>query len=124
MVFIHDVYKHVFGNAYMMESEQADLSVAESKFRRAFDVPELVGAFAKSEVYKKRFFKCTGPHKLIEISMKQFLGRAPSYQEEVSFHVMLPNEQGQEAEINSYATSSEYSAVFGEDVVQGSVFKG
>lgn len=124
-VVILAVYKQVFGNAYLMESEKADLAVAESKFREGtFTVRDLVSAFAKSEAYKKRYFERAGPHKFIEFNMKHLLGRAPSCQEEISFHVNLLATQGYDAEIESYTTSSEYDAMFGEDTVPRFVFKG
>lgn len=124
-VVINAVYKQVFGNAYLMESEKADLSVAESQFREGtITVRELVSAFAKSEAYKKRYFERAGPHKFIEFNMKHLLGRAPSSQGEISFHVKLLAEQGYEAEIDSYVDSAEYSASFGEDIVPRFVFKG
>ncbi len=49
-------YRHVFGNAYVMEEERAELSVAESQFKLGnLTVKEFVRALAKSYAYRARF---------------------------------------------------------------------
>lgn len=118
-------YKQVFGNAYLMESERAELAVAESDFRQnSVDVRELVRAMGKSEAYRKRFFARSGPYRFVELNCKHFLGRGPASQAEVSFHVQKLMNEGYDAEIDSYVDSVEYGVQFGQDVVPRFVFKG
>ena len=45
------------------------------------------------------------------------MGRAPQDQVEIARHVLIYNEQGYAAEIDSYVDSDEYSNNFGENVV-------
>ena len=45
------------------------------------------------------------------------LGRAPKDQVEIARHVLIYNEQGYGAEIDSYIDSDEYSTNFGENIV-------
>lgn len=122
---IDSCYKHVFGNAYLMESERAELAVAESDFKlNLLDVRELVRAMGKSEAYRKRFFARSGPYRFVELNCKHFLGRGPVSQEEVSFHVQKVINEGYDAEIDSYLDSSEYDILFGMDYVPRFIYKG
>lgn len=122
---IRAAYKHVFGNAYLMDSERAELAVVESDFKQnTFDVRELVRAMGKSEAYRKRFFARSGPYRFVELNCKHFLGRGPTGQEEVSFHVQKLMNEGYDAEIDSYIDSAEYDALFGQDIVPRFIFKG
>ena len=52
----------------------------------------------------------------MELNFKHLLGRAPQDQAEIAEHVKLYNEQGYEAEINSYIGSNEYFSSFGENI--------
>lgn len=118
-------YKHVFGNAYIMDSEREELAVIESDFKQhSIDVRELVRGMGKSEAYRKRFFARSGPYRFVELNCKHFLGRGPCSQEEVSFHVQKLMNEGYDAEIDSYVDSAEYDALFGPDIVPRFVFKG
>lgn len=118
-------YRHVFGNAYLMEAERAELAVAESEFllgRR--DVRELVRAMAKSAGYKKRFFEKSGPYRFVELNCKHLLGRGPTDQDEVSFHVQKLINEGYDAEIDSYLDSPEYEERFGALDVPRFIYQG
>lgn len=122
---IHSCYKHVFGNAYVMESERAGLAVAESDFKHNnLSVRELIRAMGKSEAYRKRFFERAGPYRFVELNCKHFLGRGPVSQEEVSFHVQKLMNEGYDAEIDSYLDSPEYEQKFGMDFMPRFVFQG
>lgn len=122
---IDAAYKHVFGNAYLMESERAELAVTESEFKlRNLSVCELVRAMGKSEAYRKRFFARSGPYRFVELNCKHFLGRGPASQQEVSFHVQKLINEGYDAEIDSYLDSDEYLEKFGLDIVPRFIFEG
>lgn len=122
---IDSCYKQVFGNAYLMESERAELAVAESDFKQnTLSVRELVRAMAKSEAYRKRFFSRSGPYRFVELNCKHLLGRGPMSQQEISFHVQTLINEGYDAEIDSYIDSPEYDRNFGLDDVPRFIFKG
>ena len=115
-VIIRAVYRQVLGNAHIMESER--LAVEESMLRDGqLSVRGFVQAVAQSEFYCQRFFSTASPYRFVELNYKHLLGRAPQDQTEISEHVRLYNEQGYEAEIDSYIFSDEYQDAFGENVV-------
>lgn len=113
---IRAVYKQVLGNAHLMESER--LANGESMLRNGdITVRGFVRMVAQSSLYQSRFFQGSSPYRFIELNCKHLLGRAPLDQAEISEHVSLYNEQGYEAEIDSYIDSDEYLQNFGENVV-------
>lgn len=118
-------YKHVFGNAYIMEEEKAELAVAESQFKLgALTVREFVRALAKSYAYKSRFFESASQYRFIELNHMHLLGRAPDAFAEMKMHNNLCMDSGYDAEIDSYIDSQEYNTVFGEDTVPFLRFRG
>lgn len=119
------VWKQVFGNAYVMESEREEGYVYESMYRAGqISLKEFVRGIALTETYRRRFFECCGPYRAVELNFKHLLGRGPNSKEEVSQHVQRIANEGYEAEINSYVDSEEYDEAFGEDFVPHMKFKG
>lgn len=117
--------RQIFGNAYLMEEERAELYPAESKFRCGqITAKEFVRAVAKSSTYKTRFFDRVTQFRFIELNFKHLLGRAPLDQVEYSKHFKIFAEGGYEAEIDSYFDDGEYDDVFGEDILPFTRFRG
>ena len=115
-VLIRAVYRQVLGNQYVLNSER--LQGPESLFKRGYlSVRELVRQVAKSALYKERFFESTNPYRFIELNFKHLLGRAPQNKAEMLHHFTILQEQGYDAEIDSYLDSAEYQQRFGEEVV-------
>lgn len=113
---IRAVYKQVLGNQHVMETQR--LISAESLLRDGdITVRGFVRAVAQSELYRSLFFETSSAYRFIELNFKHLLGRAPQEQAEIATHVVLYNEHGYVAEINSYIDSDEYLANFGEDRV-------
>lgn len=113
---IRAVYKQVLGNQHLMESET--LSSAESLLRNGdITVRQFVNVVAKSELYKSLFFNSSSQYRFIELNFKHLLGRPPQDQSEISEHVGVYNEEGYDAEIDSYIDSEEYVQNFGDNVV-------
>ncbi len=119
------VWKQVFGNAYVMEEERAEVYKAESMYR-AGQIPlrEFVRAVALSETYRRRFFECCTPMRAVELNLKHLLGRGPVSKAEMSEHIARIANEGFEADINSYIDSEEYEKAFGDDYIPGPQFKG
>jgi hypothetical protein len=110
------VYQQVLGHQYVMKSER--LTGAESLFKNgALSVRELVRTMAKSGLYRSRFFENCNPYHFIELNFKHLLGRAPQNKAEMLEHFTILQEQGYDAEIDSYLDSAEYQERFGEDSV-------
>jgi len=113
---IRAVYQQVLGYQYVLESDR--LEGAESLFRNGYlSVRELVRTMAKSGLYRSRFFENSNPYHFIELNHKHLLGRAPQNREEMLHHFTILQEQGYEAEIDSYIDSNEYQQRFGEETV-------
>ncbi|MEO0457081.1 MAG: phycobilisome rod-core linker polypeptide [Cyanobacteria bacterium P01_A01_bin.114] len=113
---IRAVYRQVLGNQHVMDNQR--LIGAESLLRdRDITVKGFVRAVAKSDLYRALFFESSSPYRFIELNFKHLLGRAPQEQTEIARHVLIYNEQGYEAEIDSYLDSEEYRSSFGENVV-------
>ena len=99
-----------------MASER--LTAAESLFRHGYlDVRELVRTIAQSGLYRAKFFENCNAYRFIELNHKHLLGRAPHNRAEMLHHFTILQEQGVDAEIDSYIDSSEYLHRFGQNVV-------
>jgi len=106
----------VHGNQYVMSSER--LEGPESLFKRGYlSIREFVRQVAKSGLYRKKFFESTNPYRFIELNFKHLLGRAPQNKAEMLHHFTILQEQGYDAEIDSYLDSAEYQQRFGEEGV-------
>ena len=113
---IRAVYQQVLGRQYVMASER--LEGPESLFKRGYlSVREFVRQVAKSNLYRDRFFTSTNPYRFIELNFKHLLGRAPQNKAEMLHHFTILQEQGYDAEIDSYIDSAEYQNRFGEETV-------
>ncbi|MDJ0574982.1 MAG: phycobilisome rod-core linker polypeptide [Xenococcaceae cyanobacterium MO_234.B1] len=113
---IRAVYKQVLGNAHLLEGDR--LTSAESLLRNGdITVRGFVRLVGQSELYQAKFFNNSAQYRFIELNCKHFLGRAPKDQVEIARHVLIYNEQGYTAEIDSYIDSEEYIASFGENIV-------
>jgi hypothetical protein len=113
---IRAVYQQVLGGQYLMNNER--LHGAESLFNNGdLNVREFVRAVARSAQYRSRFFEACNAYRFIELNFKHLLGRAPHNKAEMLHHFTILQEQGYDAEIDSYIDSAEYNANFGNDVV-------
>ena len=113
---IRAVYRQVLGNQYVMASER--LEGPESLFKRGYlSVREFVRQVAKSGLYKAKFFENCNAYRFIELNFKHLLGRAPQNKAEMLHHFTILQEQGYDAEIDSYLDSAEYQERFGEEMV-------
>ncbi len=113
---IRAVYRHLLGNDYIMQSER--LTSAESLLKNGYiSVREFVRAVAKSELYKKKFFYGNFQTRVIELHYKHLLGRAPYDESEVIEHLDRYENEGYDADVDSFIDSEEYMANFGENVV-------
>ena len=113
---IRAVYKQVLGNAHVLEGDR--LTRAESLLRNGdITVRGFVRLVGQSELYQAQFFNNSSQYRFIELNCKHFLGRAPKDQVEIARHVLIYNEQGYTADIDSYIDSDEYTNNFGENIV-------
>ena len=115
-VAIAAVYRQVLGNDHLMNSEH--LISAESLLGDgSIPVREFVRAVAKSELYKAKFFYNNYHPRTIELNFKHLLGRAPYDEAEIVEHLDRYQNEGFEADIDSYIDSEEYVQNFGDHIV-------
>ncbi|MDY6936436.1 MAG: phycobilisome linker polypeptide [Cyanobacteriota bacterium] len=113
---IRAVYRQVLGNDYLMKSER--LTSLESLLcDGSISVQDFVRGVAKSELYKTKFFYPSFQTRFIELNYKHLLGRAPYDESEVIYHLDLYQNNGYNADIDSYIDSAEYLENFGENIV-------
>ncbi|MEM6253071.1 MAG: phycobilisome rod-core linker polypeptide [Cyanobacteria bacterium P01_D01_bin.156] len=117
-VVIRAIYKQVFGNSHVMESERTALTDAESQLRNhTITVREFIRQIAKSELYRSRFFEPCSRSRFIELNFKHLLGRAPNDYSDIADHSNILETAGFDAEIDTYLDSEEYLLSFGENTV-------
>ncbi|MEM9007420.1 MAG: phycobilisome linker polypeptide [Cyanobacteria bacterium P01_F01_bin.86] len=113
---IYAVYRQVLGNDYLMQSER--LVELESLLTSgALTVRDFVRAVAKSNLYKTKFLYPNFQTRVIELNFKHLLGRAPYDETEVIEHLDRYQNQGFEADIDSYIDMVEYENNFGDSIV-------
>lgn len=113
---IKAVYRQILGNEHLMQSER--LTSAESLLcNGSITVRDFVRTVAKSELYKSKFFYNTYHPRAIELNIKHLLGRSPYDESEIITHLDIYQNQGFEADIDSYIDSQEYNQNFGENIV-------
>ncbi|MDJ0695052.1 phycobilisome linker polypeptide [Mastigocoleus sp. MO_188.B34] len=113
---INAIYRQILGNDHLMQSER--LTSAESLLcNGAISVREFVRGVAKSELYKSKFFYDNYHPRTIELNFKHLLGRAPYDESEIIYHLDIYQNQGFEADIDSYIDSEEYNENFGDNIV-------
>lgn len=113
---IYAVYRQVLGNDYLMQSER--LTGLESLLTDgALSVRDFVRAVAKSDLYKTKFLYPNFQTRVIELNFKHLLGRAPYDEAEVIEHLDRYQNDGFDADIDSYIDSVEYENNFGDSIV-------
>ena len=113
---IQAIYRQVLGNDYLMQSER--LTGLESLFMNGqLTVRDFVRAVAKSELYKTKFLYPHFQTRVIELNFKHLLGRAPYDESEVIEHLDRYQNEGFDADIDSYIDSEEYTTHFGDAVL-------
>lgn len=109
-------YRQVLGNDHLMASERLDS--AESLLQNgSLTVREFVRSVAKSGLYKAKFFDKNFQSRVIELNYKHLLGRAPYDESEIIYHLDLYENEGFDADIDSYIDSPEYIENFGDNIV-------
>lgn len=113
---IRAVYRQVLGNDYIMKAER--LTELESLLTNgALSVRNFVRAVAKSDLYKNKFLYPNFQTRVIELNLKHLLGRAAYDESEVVEHLDRYQNEGFDADIDSYIDSAEYESNFGENIV-------
>lgn len=112
-VYIQAIYRQIFGNAYIMESERAEMSKLESEFRDLrLTVKDFCRALGKTYQYRKRFFDGRPLYGAIELNFKHFLGRSPDGLEQYRAKSAVYDAEGYDAFVDAFFDDGEYDAFF------------
>ncbi len=116
LVAINALYKNIFGNLSLMQSERPiDI---ERKLRNGdITVREFTRKICKSTIYRNFYFDSISQYRSIKLRYKHILGRPIKSEVEVTQSSNIINNQGFEAHIDFLIDSDEYNNVFGEDIV-------
>ena len=116
IIAINALYRHIFGNRSLMESErQIDI---ERKLRNGdITVREFTRKICKSTIYQNLYFDSICQYKSIKLRYKHILGRPIKNKVEVTQSSIILNKLGYKAHIDFLIDSDEYNKVFGEDIV-------
>ncbi len=116
LVAINALYKNIFGNLSLMQSERPiDI---ERKLRNGdITVREFTRKICKSTIYRNFYFDSISQYKSIKLRYKHILGRPIKSQIEVTRSSNLINKLGFDAHIDFLIDSDEYNNIFGEDIV-------
>lgn len=115
-VVVDAIYRQVLGNEYLMQSER-QIELESLLTSGQLTVREFVSALAKSQIYKRKYLYPHFHTRVIELNFKHLLGRAPYNESEVIEHLDRYQNEGYEADIDSYIYSPEYETNFGESIV-------
>jgi phycobilisome core-membrane linker protein len=108
-VFERDIEPYIVANEFTaLESKLAN---------REINLKEFIEGLGCSGLYLKEFYTPYPNTKVIELGTKHFLGRAPLDQAEIRKYNQILATQGIKAFIGAMVNGTEYSQVFGEDVV-------
>lgn len=109
------VYRQIFGNAYIMDSERKEMAKVESEFRDGrLTMKEFARALGKSYQYRKRFFDGRPLYGAIELNFKHFLGRTPDGLEDYRAKSAVYDSKGYDAFIDAFFDDGEYDQFFDE----------
>jgi phycoerythrin-associated linker protein len=112
---IQGAYRQIFGNAYIMESERAEMSKIESEYRDGrLSTKDFCRALAKTYQYRKRFFDGRPLYGAIELNFKHLLGRTPDGLEQYRARSAVYDTQGYDKFIDAFFDDGEYDQFFGD----------
>jgi phycobilisome rod-core linker protein len=109
-------YRQIFSEHLIIESNRQ--TFLESQLRnRAINVRDLIRGLGKSEVYRTQVAELNSNYRLVDITLKRFLGRAAyNKDEEIAWSIVIAT-KGLHGFIDALLDSDEYLQNFGDDIV-------
>ncbi len=116
LIAINELYRHIFGNKFVMESERP--IDYERRLRNGdITIKEFTRQICKSSFYQHNYFDNVSQYKSIRLRYKHILGRPIINQKEVIESSYLLNKLGFKKHIDWLIDSEEYKVNFGDDIV-------
>jgi phycobilisome rod-core linker protein len=109
-------YRQIFSEQLIIKSNRQ--TFLESQLRnRAINVRDLIRGLGKSEVYRTQVADPNSNYRLVDITLKRFLGRAAyNKDEEIAWSIVIGT-KGLHGFIDALLDSDEYQQNFGDDIV-------
>lgn len=109
-------YRQIFSEHLILESYRQ--SFLESQLRnRKINVRDFIRGLGKSDVYRTQVAEINSNYRLVDITLKRFLGRAAyNKDEEIAWSIVIAT-KGLHGFIDALLDSSEYLENFGDDIV-------
>lgn len=109
-------YRQIFSEHLILESYRQ--SFLESQLRnRAITLRDFIRGLGKSDVYRTQVAEINSNYRLVDITLKRFLGRAAyNKDEEIAWSIVIAT-KGLHGFIDALLDSDEYLENFGDDIV-------
>ncbi|MBW4561401.1 MAG: phycobilisome rod-core linker polypeptide [Mojavia pulchra JT2-VF2] len=109
-------YRQIFSEHLIIKSNRQPF--LESQLRnRAINVRDFIRGLGKSEVYRTQVADTNSNYRLVDITLKRFLGRAAyNKDEEIAWSIVIAT-KGLHGFIDNLLDSDEYRENFGDDIV-------
>lgn len=109
-------YRQVFSEHVILKSSR-QIELESQLKNRSITVRDFVRGLAKSDTFRKLVFETNSNYRVVELSLKRLLGRAPySEEEKISWSIQIAT-TGFEGFVNALVDSDEYSTNFGDSTV-------
>jgi phycobilisome rod-core linker protein len=109
-------YRQVFSEHETLKSYR-QITLETQLKNRSISVRDFIGGLAKSEVYRRLVVETNSNYRVVELSLKRLLGRAPyNKQEEIAWSIKIAT-LGFDGFVDALLDSEEYLTNFGENIV-------
>lgn len=109
-------YRQLFSEHVTLQSYRQKTLETQLK-NRSISVRDFIRGLAKSDVYKRLVVETNSNYRVVELTLKRLLGRAPyNKDEEIAWSIKIAT-QGFDGFIDALVDSDEYRTSFGENIV-------
>ncbi|MBE9182135.1 phycobilisome rod-core linker polypeptide [Oculatella sp. LEGE 06141] len=109
-------YRQVFSEHETLRSYR-QITLETQLKNRSITVRDFIRGIAKSETYRRLVVETNSNYRVVELSLKRLLGRAPyNKDEEIAWSIKIAT-KGLDGFVDALVDSEEYSANFGESIV-------
>ena len=116
LIAINALYRHIFGNMYVMDSERP-IDIERRLRNGDITIKEFTRQLCKSSFYQFNYFDNISQYKSISLRYKHILGRPIKNQNEIIESSNYLNIYGFNQHIDWLIDSDEYNINFSEDIV-------
>lgn len=109
-------YRQVFSEHETLQSYRQKTLETQLK-NRSISVRDFIRGLAKSEVYRRLVFETNSNYRVVELTLKRLLGRAPyNNDEKIAWSIKIAT-AGFDGFVDALVDSEEYTTSFGENII-------